>query len=422
MSKESVSLQDIQNAYSLIKDKIVKTPLLEWKGTMLSGVDIRRPVLLKLENFQKTGSFKFRGAYHLLARLNKDNNLPKKIIAASAGNHAQGVAAAAVIFQVPCVIYMPTTTPLIKLEATRRYGAEVVCVGSSYHEAYVAALDASKQNKDLLYVHAFDNDDIIAGQGTVALEIKEQLNEMGWDEKGVEVVVPIGGGGLISGVSTGIKSLFKESWIHGVVSEVAKGAIYSFESGQIKGELPDQKTLAEGLAVKEPSQRTLDIIQSNVEKIYPVSDREISVAIAELMENNKIVVEGSGAAGLAAAISGRIPFKGNESSPLVFVLCGGNIDMNVVSHILERSFWSRGMKVDLKVVLPDSPGSLAQVSKVISNHGANILEVHHERHSGEYGVSDTVIFLSIETRGHDHVQDIVKELEQSCLHVEPHRR
>jgi threonine dehydratase len=395
-----------------------KTPLRSW-DYLKRTLKHQAPTLLKLETFQNTGAFKVRGAANKILSLIEAGQKPTHVIAASAGNHAQAVAYVAGKLGVPTTIVMPEGSPLVKAAATRDYGAKVVLHGTIYDDAFTRAQEILKQTPGAVYVHAYEDIKIMAGQGTLGLEVHDQLLEHAITTDDVQIVVPIGGGGLISGVATAMRHLRPRAKIFGVVCEAAPGMFESFNKGQVvqiqTG--PRKKTLGEGLAVKKVSELTFEVIKKKVEEIAVVSDDDMAFAIATLMERGKLVTEGSGAAGVAAALSHKFK-KLDPSKPTVFVLCGGNIDMNLVSNILERGLSRDGRWLNIRVTVEDKPGQLAKISTLLGDLGANILEIHHDRTSPLCPLGFTRIQFSTETRGREHVDQIRSAIENQGIQVE----
>lgn len=413
----AVLLKDIEAARARIKNLIHHTPLRRW-DYLQRALGFKAPVYIKLENFQKTGAFKARGAANKLLKLKEQGSM-SHVIAASAGNHAQAVAWVSSLVGVRSTIVMPEGSPLVKAAATRDYGAEVILAGHLYEEAYARAQKILKESPGSVYVHAYEDEDVIAGQGTIACEIHEDLIKEGHSPlEPMQLVVPIGGGGLMSGVATGMHAYRPGSELWGVVCEVAPAMADSFKSGKLQTP-PSRRsrTLAEGLAVKSVSQLTFGIIQKLVRDITVVSDDDIAVAIATLMERAKLVVEGAGAAGVGAALAGKLNGL-DPNKPLVLVLCGGNIDMNLMSNILERALTRASRWLNLAVLVEDKPGELAKVSTRLAELGANVLEVHHDRTSRQCPVGYTKIQFFLETKGPEHVESLSKNLTELGYNLE----
>ena len=410
--------KEVEEARSRCAQFAVKTPLRLW-DYLKRTLKHEAPILLKLETFQNTGAFKVRGAANKILSLIDENKKPSHVIAASAGNHAQAVAYVAGKLGIPSTIVMPEGSPLVKAAATRDYGAKVVLHGTIYDDAYTKAQEVLAVTPGSVYVHAYEDIKVMAGQGTMGLEIHDQLLEQGIITDDIQVVVPIGGGGLIGGVATAIRHLRPKAKIFGVVCEAAPSMAESFLAGHVVQSQAGQrkKTLGEGLAVKKVSALTFEIIKKEVEEIAIVSDDEMALAIATLMERGKLVTEGSGAAGVAAALSKKLK-KLDPNKPTVFVLCGGNIDMNLMSNILERGLAKDGRWLNIRVTVEDKPGQLAKVSTLLGELGANILEIQHDRTSPLCPLGFTRIQFSTETRGLEHVEQIRGAIESRGILVE----
>ena len=356
---------------------------------------------LKLENLQMTGSFKERGAFNKILQLNEQQKAAG-IITASAGNHAQAVAHAAQQCAISATIVMPETTPLAKIEGTRAFGANIILHGSAYDEAYEKAVDLQRQQGST-FVHAFDDKDIIAGQGTIGLEILQQLPNVD------VVVVPIGGGGLIAGIAMAIKTTRPEVRIIGVEAERMAAMKASLASGKLKP-LRAGNTLAEGIAVARVGQHTLPLVQYYVDDIVTVDEEAIAHAIMTLLEREKTLAEGAGAVGFAALYNQCIDkLAGKE---VVVVISGGNIDMSMLARILERGLERDGRLSRLKLIMPDKPGSIAKLAVLIAEHHANILEISQNRSVAEVELGETEVELLLETRGSQHAETIAAALRQ----------
>jgi len=355
-------------------------------------------VYLKMENEQKTGSFKIRGAYNNIRSLTAGQR-NQGLIACSAGNHAQGMASSATALNAKAIIVMPESSPLVKVQATRSYGAEVVLYGNIYDDCYAKAQEIMKE-KGYVFVHPFNDPMTIAGQGTVALEVLDLLPDL------ESIVVPIGGGGLISGIATVIKALNPKCKVYGVQSDTTPAMADMFHKRLSKTPLR-YSALADGIAVKkaEPNMYE-DYISKLVDDIVVVSDNEIAEAIVLLLERSKSVVEGSGAASLAAILSGKLKL-GKKS---VAVLSGGNIDLNSVAKVIERGLISKGRKAEISVVFHDAPGSLSHLTQVLAREGANILQVVHNRMDLDIALREARIEFQIETFNHEHLEKIKKAL------------
>lgn len=409
-----ISLAKIQEAQKRIASTVTTTPLREWHY-LKAQLQLEAPLYLKLENLQRTGSFKVRGAANKLLSLKEQGQGPQHVVAASAGNHAQAVAFVASKLGMDSTIVMPEGSPLVKASATADYGARVVLHGLVYDEAFQRAQEILGESQGAVYVHAFEDEAVICGQGTVGLEIDEQLRAVGNTSERLQIVVPVGGGGLVSGVAIALKALRPNSEIFGVVAEAAPAMAESFASGTIQNPIGRSRTLAEGLAVKKVSPLTFDIIKKHLKDVVSVTEDEIAVAITVLMERGKMVVEGAGAAGVAALLAGKI--KLDPKVPTLVVLSGGNIDMNLISNILERGFARAGRWLTLTVRVEDKPGELARVTRLLADLRANVLEVSHDRISPRNPLGQTTIRFQLETRGPDHVRHIRLGLENAGYQI-----
>ena len=391
-----LNLKDIQEAHSVIKDLVKNTEL---DRSVSASKRLGCDVYFKYENTQITGSFKLRGA------LNKINSLTAGerahgVVASSAGNHAQGVAYSATRSGVKSTIVMPVHAPLIKISATREYGAEVILHGEIYDDAYEKARELEK-TQSLTFVHPYEDEKVIAGQGTLGLEIMSKLPDLD------SIIVPIGGGGLISGIATAVKAINPKCKVIGVQSELVNGMERLFHHQAACEPLRNIATIADGIAVKKPSQKMYDsFISKLVDDIVTVSDDEIADAIFFLLERAKTVTEGSGAAGVAALLNRKIDL----GQKTCVVLCGGNIDLNMISKIIEKGQSSRGRLVELSVVVNDLPGNLSRLTKVLADERANIMEVHHDRLSKGLFLRETRIDFVLETTSPEHIQRLREAL------------
>lgn len=355
-------------------------------------------IYLKAENLQVTGSFKVRGAYYKISQLT-DEEKSKGVIACSAGNHAQGVALAAAKNGIKSLICIPNGAPISKVEATKHYGAEVRLVEGTYDDAYEKALSL-QQESGATFIHPFDDEMVIAGQGTIALEILEQLPDLD------VVIVPVGGGGLISGVAFTLKSLNPNIKVYGVQSSGAPSMYNSVTHNQIET-LSSVKTIADGIAVKTPGENTFDICKQYVDDIITVTDDELSTAILTLIEKQKLIAEGAGAVSVAAALFNKFPIEGKK---VVCLVSGGNIDVTILSRVINRGLQNAGRLADLTIELLDKPGQLVGVSKIISDLGANVVSVNHNRSDVNMDINSCFLKISMETRNHAHVEEIKNEL------------
>jgi threonine dehydratase len=398
-----VTLPDVQAALGRIRDRIYLSPCARSETlSRLTGTS----AFLKLENLQMTGSYKERGALNKLQSLSAEERA-RGLIAASAGNHAQGVAYHAGRLGIAATIVMPETTPIMKVANTRAHGARIILHGSSYDEAYAEARRL-EQAEQLTFIHPFDDLVVIAGQGTVGLEILEQVPDV------EAIVVPVGGGGLVSGIAVAAKALRPAVKVIGVETELLPSMLAAVEAGK-PVTLEPATTLADGIAVKRAGELTCEHVKRYVDEIVTVSEEEIASAILYLLEQEKTVVEGAGAVAVAALMQRRI--RGLEGKRTVAVVSGGNIDVNLVARIIERGLVKDGRLVRVSVALMDKPGQLAKVSSIVAALRANVIEVHHTRaFATRFG--DTTLQLTLETRGPDHVDEILKALRERGYQVQ----
>ena len=395
-------LQEIERARQTIQRIIHFTPLVT-SDSMSARVGLK--VYLKLENLQKTGSFKIRGAYYKISKLG--SSLAKKgVVAASAGNHAQGVALAASSHGIPSTIVMPDHAPLSKQLATRGYGGKVILRGKSFEEAEAYARELGKEG--LAMIHSFDDEDIITGQGTIGLEVMEALPDVD------AIIVPIGGGGLISGISLAVKERKPDIQVIGVEAAAAPSAFRSKRESKIVQVSP-MPTIADGIAMKSLGQITYPIIQQYVDEVVVVEEDEIAAAILMLMERKRIVAEGAGAVPLAGLLKGEAKIKGSNC---VLVISGGNIDVNLIDRIIAQGLAKTGRIIRIAVNLRDDPGYLANLSQIIAEGGANILHIHHDRISRGIPIGSSKVILELETTGVDHIREILGRLREEDYTVE----
>lgn len=386
-----VALKDIEDARKRLRGQIQQTPV---DTSQALSHRLGTEVLLKLENQQNTGSFKARGSLNKMLTLTSAE-LKKGVVCSSAGNHAQGVAWSASKVGAKAFVVMPETSPLVKVMATQGYGAEVILRGRIYDEAYAFARELEKQH-GYTFVHPYEDPMVIAGQGTLGLELMEQIPNL------ESVVVPIGGGGLISGVATAIKALNPMVKIYGVVSSVAPGMMNMFKGKPVEPPSPTL-TIADGISVKKPSEAMFkDYISKYVEDIVDVNDEEIAESIVYFLERAKTVVEGSGAVALAGAAKA----GWNLGKKSCLVLSGGNIDLNLVSKVIERGLIQKGRLIRLSVIVPDRPGTLNRLTDIIAEKGANVLDVEHDRVRSGVRMSETAIEFLLETRSSEHAQQL----------------
>jgi threonine dehydratase len=394
-----VQLSDIQSALAKVRKSIHVSPCT--RSETFSNLT-SHSLYLKLENRQRTGAYKERGALNKLLSLTDDERA-QGVIAASAGNHAQAVAYHASNLGIRARIVMPLPTPLIKVSATRGYGADVVLHGSNYDEAYEEALRLSAQDH-LTFVHAFDDDAVIAGQGTLGLELLEQYPDLD------AVVVPVGGGGLIGGIGCALKESNPRIHVFGV----QPARIPSVKLARSEGKavtLPSAVTIADGIAVRRVGERTLPLVQKYVDDIVTVEEEEIANAVLLLLEREKMLAEGAGAAALAALVNRRIPLlRETTGNKVIAVVSGGNIDVTLLARIIERGLVKDGRLVRLRVHLPDYPGALHRLTGVLAQHRANIVETSYDRAYHNVNLGDTAIDVTMETRGPDHIAELISAL------------
>jgi len=397
-----LTLAGIENAAKILKGIVHRTPV-DYSRTF-SGL-IGSNIFFKTENLQKTGSFKIRGAYYKITRLTGEQR-KRGVVTASAGNHAQGVAYAASRAGIGATVVMPVTAPISKVEATREYGAAVVLAGLGYDEAFARAEELHKQT-GAVFIHGFDDPDIITGQGTVGLELLEQLPQL------EAVVVSVGGGGLLAGTALAVKSRRPEVKVFGVQSAGAPAMYESFRQGCWQESGP-ACTLADGIAVCRPGRLTFELISRYVDELVTVDDEEIARAITMLLERSKMVVEGAGAAGLAALLQRRISLPGAN---VAVVISGGNIDINTVSILIERGLLRSGRRVYLQALLDDRPGALQNMLETIASMQSNIISVSHNRVDPQVPLKKARVELLLETRNKAHVHSLVDELARKGFEV-----
>lgn len=390
-----LTLDKIYHASYVLKEVIRQTDMIK-----ASNLSDECNIYLKTENLQVTGSFKVRGAYYKISQLSEEEKA-KGVIACSAGNHAQGVALAAAKNNIKSLICIPSGAPISKVEATKSYGAEVCLVDGTYDDAHDKAVALQKES-GATFIHPFDDEKVIAGQGTIGLEILEQLPEVD------AVIVPIGGGGLISGVAFAIKQLRPDVKVYGVQSTGAPSMYLSVAHKKIET-LPTVNTIADGIAVKTPGDNTFEICKNYVDEIITVTDDEVATAILTLIEKQKLVAEGAGAVSVAAALFNKVPIKGKN---VVCLVSGGNIDVTILSRVINRGLKMTGRLSDLTLELTDKPGELRNVSKIIANLGANVVAVSHDRAEINSDINSCYLKLSLETRDHMHIEAIKKELKK----------
>ena len=396
----SVTLGMILEARERLKGVAQRTGMVQFKALS----DESSQVYLKTEDLQNTGSFKVRGAYIKIASLSAEERACG-VIASSAGNHAQGVALAAKAFGVPATIVMPAGAPLSKVKATRELGANVVLHGTVYDDAYAEACRLQKET-GATFIHPFDDPMVIAGQGTIGLEIMDDLPDVN------TIVVPIGGGGLASGVAAAVKMLHPHVRVIGVQAAGAAGMKASLDAGHIV-ELPSAKTIADGIAVKRPGENTFELCRQYLDQVVTVDDDEIAQAILFLMERGKMVAEGAGAAPVAAILNRKFDVTGKVAA----VISGGNIDVTMLSRIIEKGLLRAGRVSKLRIILQDRPGQLEQVSRIIGGNGANVMAIHHDRTDVDLDIRDAILEITMETQEREHAQRIIAALREAGFNV-----
>ena len=395
-----LTLEKIYKASEVLKEVAGKTDILP-----ASKIFCDNHIFLKTENIQSTGSFKVRGAYFKISELTEEEK-KRGVIACSAGNHAQGVALAATKHGVKSLICLPEGAPISKIQATKGYGADVCLVKGVYDDAYQKALEL-KEQYGYTFVHPFDDEDVIAGQGTVALEILEDMPKVD------AVVVPIGGGGLISGIAYTIKNLKSKIKVYGVQAEGAPSMYRSVKEG-VPITLDEVNTIADGIAVKHPGTLTYELTKKYVDDIFTVSEDEIATAIVTLMERKKMVAEGAGAVSVAAAMFNKLPLKDKN---VVCIVSGGNIDVNKLSRVITRGLINSGRRCSLTLRLMDKPGQFSEVARVLAEHGANVISAFHERASTDADINFCYIKLDLETRDFEHIETIKHALEAEGFRI-----
>lgn len=394
-----ITLADIQDARERQQGQVLKTPLFPLPVELPGN----KGLWLKAENLQHTGSFKIRGATHRIALLS-DQERRRGVVAASAGNHAQGVAQAATLQDVQATIVMPGDAPIIKVERTRQTGAEIVLVEGGIEEAMERAHEIARE-RDLTFIHPFDDPRIQAGQGTVGLEILEALPAVD------SIVVPVGGGGLIAGISIAVRQQRSQVRVFGVQAAGAAPAAHSLKAGRLVA-LESATTMADGIRVRAVADSTFAVMRRYVEDIVTVSDEEISLAMVYLMETTKLVVEGAGATGMAAILAGRLP---SGLGRTVVVLSGGNADTNLIARVIERGLIRAGRYVQVVVNIPDRPGHLRDILNIVATQPANILDIRHDRSSWRVQLGNVQVQLLLETRQATHGKEICAALRARGL-------
>ncbi len=395
-----VTLDQIYQAAYVLKGVARKTSLIRAER-FIPGKDI----YLKTENLQRTGSFKLRGAYYKISQLSEEEK-NAGIIACSAGNHAQGVALAAQRMGIKSTICMPAGAPISKIEATKSYGAEICLVDGTYDDAQKRAVEL-QQETGATFIHPFDDDCVIAGQGTIGLEILDDLSDVD------AVICPVGGGGLIGGVSFAIKSLNPNVKVYGVQAEKAAGMYESYKNKKMMT-VRSAATFADGIAVKTPGETTLKLALDNVDDIVKVKEEEIAAAILMLLERQKLITEGAGAASVAAAMFSSLPIEGKKCA---CILSGGNIDVNILSRVITRGLTTSGRNAVLVIALDDRPGQLVAVSRIIAGCGANVISVQHEKSDANMPIASCFLKIGMETKGFEQINEIKEKIKEAGFNI-----
>lgn len=395
-----VTLDKVYHAAYVLKSVARKTDLI-----YAPKMSEKFSMYLKTENLQLTGSFKLRGAYYKISQLNEEQR-KAGIIACSAGNHAQGVALAATRMGIRSIVCMPDGAPISKVEATKALGAEVHLVKGAYDDAYEYACRLQEET-GMTFIHPFNDDEVIAGQGTIGLEILDQLSSAD------AIICPIGGGGLISGVAFAVKCLNPNVKVYGVQAENAASMAESVKNGEAVT-LTTAHTFADGIAVKHPGDVTFDMVKKYVDEVVTVSEDEIATAILMLIEKQKLIAEGAGAVGVAAALFNKLPLEGKN---VVCIVSGGNIDVNILSRVITRGLITEGRNTTLTIELEDKPGQLVSVSQIVSECGANVVSVIHERSDANMAISSCYLKLGMETRDFEQIDLIRRKLTEAGFKI-----
>ncbi len=395
-----LTLDKVYHAAYVLKPVIRKTDLIPARQ-----INPESEIYLKTENLQVTGSFKVRGAYYKISQLS-DEEKAHGVIACSAGNHAQGGALAAAHSGIPSLICIPDGAPISKVEATKSYGAQVELVKGVYDDAYNRAVELQKE-RNLTFIHPFNDPDVIAGQGTIGLELLKQLPDMD------AVIVPVGGGGLISGVAFAIKSLNPKCKVYGVQAAGAASMKASLEQNGPHS-LTGVSTFADGIAVKCPGDLTYELCSKYVDDVVTVSDDETATAILALIEQQKLITEGAGAVAVAAAMFNKVDVKGKK---VACILSGGNIDVTILSKVINRGLMKAGRSTELIIEMIDKPGQLKEVSALIADLGANVVSVHHDRGGEDTDINGCYLRIAMETRNWAHVEQIEKAISDAGYHI-----
>lgn len=383
-----LSIDKIFDAQSVLKPVVRKTSVVR-----ANGITDNCDLFLKPENLQHTGSFKLRGSGYMISQLT-DKQRENGVIACSAGNHAQGVALAATKYGIKSLICLPGNAPISKVEATKKYGAEVELVGNCYDDAYARAIELAEK-KNMTFVHPFDDEDVIIGQGTIALEVLSEMDDVD------AIVAPIGGGGLISGIAFATKHIRPSVKVYGVQMEGVPSMYNSIKADKIET-LETATTIADGIAVKEPGKNTFEIVKKYVDDIALVSDDDVASAILSLIERQKMIAEGAGAAGVAAVMANKFNLKGKR---VVAIVSGGNIDVTSLNRVIDRGLMNSGRSSSLLIELVDKPGQLKDISRIIADCGGNVTGVHYEK-GQTLSINGCFLRIELETRNFQHVQEI----------------
>ena len=391
-----MTLDKIYHAAFVLKDIIRKTDVIA-----APELNPDADIVLKTENLQVTGSFKVRGAAYKISQLS-DEEKQRGVIACSAGNHAQGVALAATKAGAKSLICLPDNAPISKVEATKKYGADVCLVPGVYDDAYNRALEL-RDEEGYTFVHPFNDEDVIAGQGTIGLEILEQVPDLD------AVIVPVGGGGLISGVAYAIKQLNPNVKVYGVQAAGAPSMVNSVKEGKIK-RLASVTTIADGIAVKEPGDLTYELVSQYVDDLVTVTDDEVAAAILALIEQQKLCAEGAGAVSVAAAMFNKVPVAGKK---VVCLVSGGNIDVTILSRVIDRGLLKSGRTLSIQVNLVDKPGQLQGVANCIADAGGNVTFINHEKATEDMSITDAYLRITMETKNFEHIDEILHSLSEA---------
>ena len=391
-----MTLDKIYHAAFVLKDIIRKTDVIA-----APELNPDADIILKTENLQVTGSFKVRGAAYKISQLS-DEEKARGVIACSAGNHAQGVALAATKAGAKSLICLPDNAPISKIEATKKYGADVCLVPGVYDDAYNKALEL-RDSEGYTFVHPFNDEDVIAGQGTIGLEILEQVPDVD------AVIVPVGGGGLISGVAYAIKALNPNVKVYGVQASGAPSMVKSVKEGKIK-KLASVTTIADGIAVKEPGDLTFDLVSQYVDELVTVTDDEVAAAILALIEQQKLCAEGAGAVSVAAAMFNKVPVAGKK---VVCLVSGGNIDVTILSRVIDRGLLKSGRTLSIQVNLVDKPGQLQGVANCIADAGGNVTYINREKATEDMSITDAYLRITMETKNFEHIDSILTALSDA---------